>query len=215
MNDQPGTDTSPPRAANHQSVDWKYVIVELGIVTAELFIALTLNSVVEWTHHRRTVQDARRNITRELERNRQRTGEDLDHIQSSLSNVNANISTLHRILAGPVAHVSLSNGIDFDTFDDTAWRTARDTGALSYMPYDEVQRYSDVYSSIEYVNQRALDVVDSQFDAMAPAEMGYDVAQIPPDEIKTMLRGNAQAKIKLETLAQMLHQLDRQLTRVR
>jgi hypothetical protein len=30
---------------------------------------------------------------------------------------------------------------------DTAWRTAQTTGAMAYMPYDEAQRYSEIYGA--------------------------------------------------------------------
>jgi hypothetical protein len=30
---------------------------------------------------------------------------------------------------------------------DTAWKTAQDTGALGYMPYDEAEYYADLYRS--------------------------------------------------------------------
>jgi hypothetical protein len=185
----------------------------LAIVTAGLFIALSLNSIVEWSHHRQMVHDARHNLRQEVERNRQKVRENLGYVRKSLTSVDANIASLQLMLAGRFRHGTLSNGIDFDGFDVAAWQTARDTGALSYMPYDDVQRYSGLYSTIDDVNARALALIDSNFSSMAPAEMGYDVPHLPPDEIKSMLRGNAEAKIKLETLAQLLTELDRELAK--
>lgn len=209
---QPDDPTSKiPNSARHPIGGWRYVLIELGIVTAGLFIALMLSSVVDWVHHRQIVHEARSNIRREVNENRQKIRENLGYVRTSLTKVNANISTLHLILAGRFQHGSLSNGVDFDTFDETAWQTARDTGALSYMPYDEAQRYSGLYSTIDYANGRMLTLVDSQFGAMAPAEMGYDFARLPPDEVKSMLRANADAKVKLETFTQMLAELDAQL----
>jgi hypothetical protein len=36
-------------------------------------------------------------------------------------------------------------------FDTVSWQTAQSTGALSYMPYDLAQEYSDIYSMQEMV----------------------------------------------------------------
>lgn len=196
------------RARHHPIGGSRYVLVEIGIVTAGLFIALMLNSVVEWMHHKQLVYDARHNIQLEIAQNRQKVRKDLAYLRSSLAGVNANIATLQQMRAGKLAHASLENRLDFDPLDDAAWQTARNTDALSYMPYDEAQRYSGLYSTIAYVNGRAQAVADSQFGAMTPAEMGYDVRQLPPAELTAMLRGNAQAKIGIITLLQMLGEVD-------
>jgi hypothetical protein len=98
--------------------------------------------------------------------------------------------------------------MSFDSFDDAAWRTARDTGALSYMPYPEVERYSDIYMMEALVNAKAVSSGEQNFQASAPVYMGYDVDQLPPEEYIEMLRGNAQTQIELVTLKQYVMQFD-------
>jgi hypothetical protein len=105
-------------------------------------------------------------------------------------------------------HGSLENTVEFDSFDDAAWRTARDTGALSYMPYAEVERYSELYMLESLVNERATAASQQSFHALAPVYMGYDVDALPPEEYTEMLRGNAVARIDLETLQQFVRQFD-------
>jgi len=200
----------PVRRHRH---DWGYILIELGIVTAGLFVALMLNGVVEWAHHKQMVRDAHQNIQRELRENRRTIREDLDNFQSSLSVVQANIATLQAMRTGHFTHGSLTNAIAYAALSDAAWHTARDTGALSYMPYDEAQHYSSLYDTIDLVNGRARALLDTQFNAAAPAEMGYDMDDLPPEEVRAMLRGNAEAKIGLITAMQMLNQLDRELAK--
>jgi len=204
-------DPGPAPVRRHRH-DWRYILVELGIVTAGLFIALMLNGIVEWAHHKQTVRDARRNIRREIGENRKTVRKDLGEVRSTLARVQTNIATLQRMRAGRFSHGSLNSAIAYAGLDDAAWQTARNTDAVAYMPYDEAQRYSDLYGTVDYVNGRALALIDTQFNAMAPAEMGY-VGQLPEEEITTMLRGNAQTKINLLTLMQMLTQLDAQLAK--
>jgi hypothetical protein len=197
----------------HSGGNSRYILVELGIVTAGLFIALMLNSVVEWEHHRQLVHDARRNMQQEIRQNRHTIRNDLVELRLTLGRVESNIALLHRMLADRSTHGTLSTEIIYNGLDDAAWQTARNTDALSYMPFDEAQRYSDLYGTIDYVNDRALKLVDTNFSAMAPAEMGYPLSQLPSEEITSMLRGSAQTKIKLITQMQMLQQLDADLAR--
>lgn len=205
--------TAPPELARHPVGSWRYVLVEIGIVTAGLFIALMLNSVVEWAHHKQLVRDARRNIQREIAENRRHVREDLAYMRSSLGQVDGNIAALKAIRAGTFRHGSIANGLTYTQLDDAAWQTARNTGALSYMPYDEAQRYSGLYSTIAYVNGRAERVAENQFNAVAPVFMGYDLKTIPQNEVTAMLRGNAEAKIGVITLMQMLGDVDHELAK--
>jgi hypothetical protein len=192
----------------------RYVLVEIGIVTAGLFIALMLNSVVEWAHHKQLVRDARHNIQLEIAQNRHKIRIDMTLLRASLAGVNANIATLQQIRAGKSVHASLENRIDFDPLDDAAWQTARNTDALSYMPYDDAQRYSGLYSIITYVNNLALgELADDQLNAEAPALMGYDVFRLPPEQLTDMLRSNAKAKIRVTLLIQVLQQVDAELAK--
>lgn len=199
--------------AHHRIGGWRYVLIELTIVTAGLFIALMLNSVVEWTHHKQLVRDARRNIHKEIEDNRDILRRDIGLVHSSLADADENIATLQQIKAGRADHPKLGYASEFSTFNQTAWQTAQETGALSYMPYDEVQRYSDLYGMIAYVNERAVGLVSGQTTVLASAQMGYDLRQLPQGEVVTMLRGSAQSKMGYANLLQLLKSLDVQLAK--
>src|SRR5438270_7269180 len=109
-------------ATSHAGVGWRYVLIELGIVTAGLFIALTLNSAVDWSHHRQAVRDARHNIHLEIHGNRQKIRENLSYVRKAQAQVDTNIAALHLMIDGRFRHGTLGNSIDFDAFDDTACR---------------------------------------------------------------------------------------------
>ena len=214
MKEKPIDKRSEFEAVRHHPIGgWRYILIELGIVTAGLFIALMLNGVVEWAHHKQLVRDARHNIQREVAVNRQKVRKNIAYLRASLAGVNGNIATLQQMRAGKFKRGSLANQMDFDNLDDAAWQTAKNTEALSYMPYDEAQRYSGLYSMVTLVNNRAQTVADTDFNAMAPAEMGYDIGRMPSDELTAMLRANAQAKIGVITLMQMLGEVDQELSK--
>ncbi|HEY1607370.1 MAG TPA: hypothetical protein VGF77_17420 [Allosphingosinicella sp.] len=207
--EQAKMDVSPP---HHPVQNWGDVFVHLAIITAGLFIALTLEGVVEWVHHRTLVSEARENIRLEIRHNLGVAKQDLAYLKANQARVEGNIRTLQRFHISRNFHGTLTNTMEFAPMDQSAWRTARDTGALGYMPYAEVRHYSGLYETIDLVNNRALGVMDTEFKAFAPAEMGYDLKDMPNEQLDAMLHGNADTKIGLTTLQQMVQQVDRQLS---
>jgi len=190
---------------------WRDIALHLGIVTVGLFIALSLEALVEHIHNRHLVAEARTNIREELQINHEAAQKDIGLVQQNIDTIRANIKTIHLLDSHPKAfHASLTNSMSFDSLNDAAWRTARDTGALSFMPYDEVQRYSDIYMLEGLVNQKAISLGDESFHAQIPTLMGYDITSIPDDQRIQMLRDNAAAEIDLIVLKQYLIGLDQQ-----
>lgn len=190
---------------------WRDIAIHLGIVTVGLFIALMLEAGVEYWHHRHIVAQARENIRQEIEQNHEAAQKDLANVQRSIDSIENNVKTLHVMMTRPKNfHGSLANNMSFDSFHDAAWRTARDTGALGYMPYEEVQRYSDVYMMEEMVNQRAMATAEKNFRAEAPVYMGYGMDTLPETEYIEMLRANASAQLDLVVLKQYVQQFDQQ-----
>jgi hypothetical protein len=44
-------------------------------------------------------------------------------------------------------HATMAISFSAVTLSDTAWRTAQSTGALAYMPYEEAERYTEIYKA--------------------------------------------------------------------
>jgi hypothetical protein len=198
--------------APHESIHtWKDFAIHLTVVTIGLFIALMLEAGVEYWHHRHIVAEARANIRTEIEANHEAARKNLVYVQASADTIKANVQAIHELMARPKNfHGSIVNSMNFESFHDAAWRTARDTGALSYMPYEEVQRYSDIYMMEQMVNQKAMDTAQNDFRASSPVYMGYDVDKLPDAEYMNMLRANATTEIDLVVLKQFVQQLDDQ-----
>jgi hypothetical protein len=198
--------------APHESIHtWKDFAIHLTVVTIGLFIALMLEAGVEYWHHRHIVAEARANIRTEIEANHEAAQKNLVYVQASADTIKANVQAIHELMARPKNfHGSIVNSMNFESFHDAAWRTARDTGALSYMPYEEVQRYSDIYMMEQMVNQKAMDTAQNDFRASSPVYMGYNVDKLPDAEYMNMLRANATTEIDLVVLKQFVQQLDDQ-----
>ena len=189
---------------------WKDAAIHLLIVTIGLFIALMLEAGVEYMHHRHIVAEARENIRTELESNHASAQKDIEYLSQNLKNVAANIKTLRDMETNPKGHHSLENKMIFATMDDAAWRTARDTGALAYMPYDEVQRYSDIYTAQQEVDAKASAAADQEFLALTPVVVADGPENMNQADYDTMLHENGASLIELCTLKQYVQQLDGQ-----
>ncbi len=196
--------------APHEPIhSWRDAALHLGIVTVGLFIALSLEALVEHIHNRHLVAEARANIREELQINHEAAQKNIGLVQQNIDTLKDNIDTIHLLQSRPKDfHGSITNTMSFDSLNDAAWRTARDTGALSFMPYKEVQRYSDIYMLTDLVNQKAIATGEQSFNAQIPTLMGYEITSIPPDQLIQMLHDNAATQIDLVTLKQYLILLD-------
>jgi hypothetical protein len=198
--------------APHEPVHtWKDFAIHLAIVTIGLFIALMMEAGVEYWHHRHVVAEARANIRQELEDNHKAAQENVKDLDRNIRAMESNIRTIHLLEQKPTGqNLSLVNSMQYSTMGDAAWSTARDTGALAYMPYAEVQRYADIYTEQSDVNQQADRAGHNEFQLLAPTVMGVDFKEMPPSEFEAMLHGSASSLLDLCVLRQLIEELDQQ-----
>lgn len=141
--------------APHGSVSsWREIFTHLGIVTVGILIALGLEGTAEWVHHRHLVKEARENLTNEIRDNRAELEKSLAGLPASDKTVRAIIERIDNIDNDKVKNDSVDIRYSFDdaSLSDSSWTTAQNTGALSYMTYAEVKKYSEVYDlQREYV----------------------------------------------------------------
>jgi hypothetical protein len=196
--------------APHEPVHtWRDFFIHLSIVTIGLFIALSLEAFVEYVHHRHLVREARENIHQEIADNHKAARDDLGLLQQNLDRTSANIDTIHKMRDNPKDFKgSLTFTMQFDSFNDAAWESARDTGALGFMPYKEVQEYADLYRSQKMADDQATEALHRETQAMAPVMMEKDFEKLPTNQWDNMLHDTAATLIDLQTLKQFVQQLD-------
>jgi hypothetical protein len=199
-------DVHAPHEPIHSARDF---FLHLFTITIGLLIALSLEGLVEYAHHRHLVHEARENIRRELQLNHEAAQTDLADMPKRINNQKSNIVSIHGLMTdGAHFHGSVFNTWDFNSLNDSAWRTARETGALGYMPYDEVQRYADLYMLEGLVNDASITIGKLDFTAGAPFAMGYDIDKLPPEEYIRLLHDNANIEVQINVLQQLLKEYD-------
>ncbi|WP_158821310.1 hypothetical protein [Granulicella sp. S156] len=196
--------------APHEPVHtWRDFFTHLTIVTIGLFIALSLEAFVEYVHHRHLVHEARENIRQEIEDNHKAAQEDITLLQQDLDRTNSNLDTIRRMRANPKTFKgTLTFTMSFNSLHDAAWNSARDTGALGFMPYKEVQGYADLYQHQKLVDDQVIEVIHRQTLAMTPIYMENNFTTISTNQTESLLHDTAATLIDVTTLQQIVQQLN-------
>ena len=200
-------DVHPPHEPVHT---WREALTHIAIMTVGLFIALMLEGLVEYAQHKHTVREARANIRQELQDNHKSAQNDITSLGQDFDRVKVNIKTLRAMEDGPRAHHSLDFHMQWNDMSETAWTTARDTGALSYMPYEEVQHDADIYGLQSTVNAQFISIFHRETESFAPVVAEDDFAGIPKSRFEEMIHEDQVVLVDLYTAKQLLQQLDQQ-----
>jgi len=138
--------------APHESMHgWRDFTLHLLTITIGLLIALSLEGLVEWQHHRHLAHDAETSLHAEIKSN----AEGLDGIVADLHTRQAtlkhDVSVLKFAAANGKYPPDKDMKVDFRivTFDSLSWKTAQSTSALSYIPYALARDYAGIYAQQE------------------------------------------------------------------
>jgi hypothetical protein len=198
---------------HHAPLSWREFFLQLVMITIGLFIALTLQAGVESLHHRHLVNEARDNLRREMEINHKRYAENVQNLEKHRRQLAQNIEALRDLRNGKaIAKDALAWGWDWNGFIDASWKTARDTGAVSYMSFDLINAYSQVYSQQDYVNNQALTMFTEAAKSAAFLKIAKDPSALSPSDIQSMLISLAESDIKISTLQNLITPLDAMYT---
>ena len=138
---------------------WKDFLLHLVTITVGLLIAVGIEGCVELHREHKLVNEARETMHDEIEHNSKTMDGEVETLNKQKAALEKNLDTLTRILENPKDKAAQDTSIDasynMTSLRDTAWKTAQTTGALSFMPYAESQRYSNVYGSQQdFLNQQ-------------------------------------------------------------
>jgi len=177
-------DVHPP---DHKLQGFRDFLVHLLTITAGLLIALALENAVGAMHHRHQRKEAEALIRQELASNR-------DAVQGSDADLKKEMATMASLLyalearsEGKPATLPKPEDLHFSegSIPDAAWRTASSTGALSYMEYGEVERFSQAYKEQEEL-QHMDEVAANDYMQLMPI-LGSNMADISPESAREAL----------------------------
>ena len=132
----------PPHGPIHTKKDF---FISLLAITVGILIALSLESLLTWNHHRALVNEARTNLAVEISTNRKTMETYLQDIQRREKELSMVVSTMRELQQKKDVPTNLEMNYTFHTFDSAASPAATTSGAVTYMGYDELQHYTDIY----------------------------------------------------------------------
>jgi hypothetical protein len=137
-------DIHPPYGPIHSFKDF---FLHLLTVILGILIALSLEGLIEWHHHRSLTEEARSNLTVEIRENRQLLTGGLAAAPDAEQRLKTTIEIIEAYRKNHRDDRTSKLDWSFGLFplSATAWSTAASTGALGYMNYSEVQGYTRAY----------------------------------------------------------------------
>jgi len=145
-------------APEHNIYTARDFLIHLLTITAGLLIALGLEAGVEAFHHRHQRIEAETMIRDEIKLNGEKIERGEPQFKEELDGMNSVLQGLELMAQGKPATLEEKAFVFHQgPMQDAAWRTAASTGALSYMDYAEVERFSEAYKE-----QDQLDAMEKQ-----------------------------------------------------
>jgi hypothetical protein len=132
---------------------WRDFLLHLTTITIGLLIALSLEGLVEWRHHRHLVHDAEASLHAEIKGNAANIDGVLADVHKRQAALKHDVYVLNYIAANGKYPEDKKMSVNFQivAFQGVAWKTAQSTGAISYIPYDLAQDYSSIYMQQDIV----------------------------------------------------------------
>jgi len=192
-------DVHPP---HHGISGVRDFFIHLLTITVGLLIALGLEASVEALQHRNERKEAEATLRVELTENRltlvkmQKDGnQELD----GLANI---LKFLEDLREGKKGDPSVFNmDLYVDPLQSAGWHTASATGALSYMPYPEVQRFSAAYQE-QQLFEEAVAKTFSHFTILATyIGKGHDPREMKPQDVESAIGDVRQVMADVKTMS--------------
>ncbi len=127
---------------------WRDFLLHLITITIGLLIALSLEGLVEWQHHRHLVHDAEASLHAEIKNNADGMDGVLADLHKQQKALEHDVSVLNSVASTGKYPKDKDMSVSFRivTFNSVSWKTAQSAGALSYMPYDQAKSYAGIYA---------------------------------------------------------------------
>jgi hypothetical protein len=143
----------------------KYTLADYAFqfitVTAGVLIALFIDGLVETTHNRELVVVAREMLAREVADNLKELSGLSASVASSTADIENGLTLANDLLSRGKSDVrQLKLNFNLATLSVASWQSAERMGALALMEYDEVRKYSELYTFQELFDSQQRKAID-------------------------------------------------------
>jgi hypothetical protein len=187
----------------------KDFFLHLFTITVGLLIALSLEGLVEWQHHRHLVHEAESGLRGEIQANTQVIASQRQRITNERKELDGNLQALAVLRAHADAHQHMSFTFQMASFDDVTWKTAQTTGAFAYMPYEDAHTYSDIYAGQAELYKVQQEIAEDAMRAASLVVNKPDGERVTPAEIDAITERIGLIQMRLLLLENMVDHLDK------
>jgi hypothetical protein len=197
----PVLEVHPSQSAIHS---WRDFFIHIATIVIGLLIAIGLEQSVEYAHHRYQVQEARRELSKEVHENQRIVELNIESTRKALLELDADVTMLR---AQQSSRSSLAMKLDYtwepnDTRDGT-WPAAKQNGSLTLMSHDELRRYAHVYAVLAAFMD-ALPKFGTDMEVAAAIARRSPDGNFSPREIEELMSATSQAQGRLALLIRLL-----------
>ena len=147
--------------------------IQLATITIGILIALSLEGVTQWFHHRSLVREARANLASELCDNKAELDKVLHTAPESEKDLRTALQLIDDILAHRKSDIhTLSLSYNLALLNTASRSTAEATGALGYMDYVEVKKFATIYDLQQQFNRLQDRLLEAWIPMLTPAQAG-------------------------------------------
>ena len=142
-------------AGHHPVLTLKDGLIQLGLITAGILIALSLEGALNWSHNRALVAEARHNLQSEIRNNQSDVQVILKGLDTTLPRflraveVVSNVSVPENAKEAAALFLLSGEGSLLSSYAagslNTASRTTTEiSGAFAFMDYAEIRKYAEI-----------------------------------------------------------------------
>jgi hypothetical protein len=176
-------------------VTWKEAAIHLAIVTVGIVIALSFEGLLEWSHHRNLVREAKTNLTTEIRQNQKELDRFMAKLPSMAERFRHGLAILNDLPTQRqeaaelfrAGSTSVMYGFDLAELRTASRTTAEITGAFGLMDYRDAEIYAAVYDRQQLFTRTQNQAVDNGTAAFALGQ-SLDFGKPSPDELEGLKR---------------------------
>jgi hypothetical protein len=176
--------------APHEAIQtWNGFFIHIATIVIGLLIAIGLEQSVEFFHHRHQVAEIRQSLAEERRINEAIFDSGTAEFRRYSPLLLGMLETTRYLYEHPGAPETqwparYSFYILTTVYQDSAWRTARESGVLQYMPRGEVRAYSDLYARLQLLSETSAKERDAILFAKAYVLRTLNPARLTAEQLE-------------------------------
>jgi hypothetical protein len=162
---------------------WRDFFIHIVIVAIGLGLAISLQQVVEYLHHRHQIAETRRALQQERAENRHTLASQTRAWRLTVAELQNNLLVFEYLREHPGSPQEKLPGVlvwrvSELSFSRAVWDAARESGVIALMPREEIERYSALYETLD----REWGMAYQAVTALIEAER-YDLTDADPSHL--------------------------------